>query len=81
MNVERDGDGGTGSACRRKQRRLHSFFRHGGMAVAMAVAERLHHLSERYCPEEEEGGGASLVQRLARPENSQGRWRLASTSV
>ena len=43
MNVERDGDGGTGSARRRRQRRLHSFLRHERMAVAMALAERLHH--------------------------------------
>ena len=38
-----DGDGGTGSARRRRQRRLRSFLRHERMAVAMAVAERLHH--------------------------------------
>ena len=43
MNVERDGDGGTGSARRRRQRRLRSFLRHERMAVAMALAERLHH--------------------------------------
>ena len=43
MNVERDGDGGTGCARRRRERRLRSFLRHERMAVAVALAERLHH--------------------------------------
>ena len=43
MHVERDGDGGTGSARRRRQRRLRSFLRPERMAVAMALAESLHH--------------------------------------
>ena len=43
MNVERDRDGGTGIARHRRQRRLRSFLRHERMAVAMALADRLHH--------------------------------------
>ena len=44
MYVERDEGGGTGSA-RCRGRRLRSFLRHEGMAVAMAVAEARHHSS------------------------------------
>ena len=36
---------GTGSARRRRERRLRSMLRHGRMAVAMAVAEATHHSS------------------------------------
>ena len=42
----RDGaDGGTGSARRRRERRLRSIVRHERMTVAMALAEKLHHSS------------------------------------
>ena len=42
----RDGaDGGTGSARRRRERRLRSMLRHERMTVAMALAEKLHHSS------------------------------------
>ena len=47
MNVERDAVGGTGSARRRRERRLRSMLRHERMAVAMAVAESLHHSAQR----------------------------------
>ena len=40
-------DGGTGSARRRRQRRLRSFLRHERMAVAMALAETNHHSAPR----------------------------------
>ena len=54
MNVERDGDGGTRSARRRRQRRFRSFLRHERMAVAMALAERLHHSANVTDSKEEE---------------------------
>ena len=38
-------DGGTGSARRRRERRLRSMLRHERMTVAMALAEKLHHSS------------------------------------
>ena len=40
-----DQGGGTGSARRRRERRLRSMLRHERMAVAMALAEALHHSS------------------------------------
>ena len=45
MEVEREVGGGTGSALRRRERRLRSMLRHERMAVAMALAEALHHSS------------------------------------
>ena len=45
MEVEREVGGGTGSARRRRERRLRSMPRHERMAVAMALAEALHHSS------------------------------------
>ena len=45
MDVEREGTGGTSSARRRRERRLRSMLRHERMAVAMALAEALHHSS------------------------------------
>ena len=46
MDVGRDvAGGGTGSARRRRERRLRSFLRHERMAVAMALSEFKHHSS------------------------------------
>ena len=45
MDVEREVAGGTSSARRRRERRLRSMLRHERMAVAMALAEALHHSS------------------------------------
>ena len=45
MDVERKVAGGTSSGCRRRERRLRSMLRHERMAVAMALAEALHHSS------------------------------------
>ena len=42
-----DAGGGTGSARRRRERRLRSMLRHERMAVAMALAESLHHSGQR----------------------------------
>ena len=44
-HVERDVGGGTGSARRQRERRLRSFLRHERMAVALHLAEALHHSS------------------------------------
>ena len=46
MDVERDAGGGTGSARRRRQRRLRSHLRHERMSVAMALAEFTHHSAQ-----------------------------------
>ena len=45
MDVEREVAAGTSSARRRRERRLRSMLRHERMAVAMALAEALHHSS------------------------------------
>ena len=47
MDVERDAGGGTGSARRRRERRLRSLLRHERMSVAMALAESTHHSAQR----------------------------------
>ena len=47
MDVERDAGGGTGSARRRRERRLRSTLRHERMSVAMAFAESTHHSAQR----------------------------------
>ena len=47
MDVERDAGGGTGSARRRRERRLRSMLRHERMSVAMALAESTHHGAQR----------------------------------
>ena len=45
MGVARDGGGGTSCARRWRERRLPSFLRHERMAVALHLAEALHHSS------------------------------------
>ena len=45
MAARVDAAGGTSSARRRRERRLRSMLRHERMAVAMALAEALHHSS------------------------------------
>ena len=47
MVVEREAGGGTGSARRRRERRLRSMLRHERMSVAMALAESSHHSAPR----------------------------------
>ena len=47
MVVEREAGGGTGSARRRRERRLRSMLRHERMSVAMALAESTHHSAPR----------------------------------
>ena len=42
-----DAGGGTGSARRRRERRLRSFLRHERMSVAMTLAESTHHSTQR----------------------------------
>ena len=47
MVVEREAGGGTGSARRRRERRLRSMLRHERMSVEMALAESTHHSAPR----------------------------------
>ena len=46
--AERGEAGGTGSARRRRKRRLRSFFRHEWMSVAVALAESTHHSAQHH---------------------------------
>ena len=45
MDVEREAEGGTGSARRRRERRLRAYLKYARMSVAMALAESTHHSS------------------------------------
>ena len=57
--AERDeAGGGTGSARRRRERRLRSMLRHERMSVAMALAECTHHSAPRGQKMARAGGGA-----------------------
>ena len=47
MAARDDAGGGTGSARRRRERRLRSFLRHERTSVAMALAESTHHSAQR----------------------------------
>ena len=48
MDVDRDdAGGGTGSARRRRERRLRAYLRYARMSVAMALAESTHHSAPR----------------------------------
>ena len=47
MAARVDAGGGTGFARRRRERRLRSHLRHERMAVALALAESLHHSAQR----------------------------------
>ena len=47
MECGREAGGGTGSARRRRERRLRSMLRHERMSVAMALAESTHHSAQR----------------------------------
>ena len=47
MFGERDTSGGTGSARRRRERRLRAYLRYARMSVAMALAESTHHSAPR----------------------------------
>ena len=73
MDVERDEGGGTGSARRRRERRLRSMLRHERMAVAMAVAEATHHsllMRTEVCHSHQGGGGARDALRPTGAEDS-----------
>ena len=67
MDVERDAGGGTGSARRRRERRLRSMLRHERMSVAMALAESTHHSAQRQ-KTARAGGEARVVLRGHVPE-------------
>ena len=45
MDVDIVSGGGTGSARRRRERRLRQFLRHERLSVAMALSEKMHHTS------------------------------------
>ena len=47
MDVDREAGGGTGSARRRRERRLRADLKHARMSVAMALAESQHHSAHR----------------------------------
>ena len=47
VDVDRDQGGGTGSARRRRDRRLRAYLRFALMSVAMAPAESTHHSAPR----------------------------------
>ena len=57
MAARYDAGGGTGSARRRRERRLRSHLRHEWMAMALALAESLHHRAQRQ-ETARAGGGA-----------------------
>ena len=59
MVVEREAGGGTGSARRRRERRLRSMLRHERMSVAMALAEYTHHSAPRGQKMARAGGGSA----------------------
>ena len=59
MDVDRDdAGGGTGSARRRRERRLRAYLRYARMSVAMALAECTHHSAPRGQKMARAGGGA-----------------------
>ena len=59
MDVDRDdAGGGTGSARRRRERRLRAYLRYARMSVAMALAESTHHSAPRGQKMARAGGGA-----------------------
>ena len=62
MDVDRDeAGGGTGSARRRRERRLRAFLRYARMSVAMALAESLHHSAPRGQKTARAGGEARVA--------------------
>ena len=55
MDVDRDAGGGTGSARRRRERRLSAYLKYARMSVAMALAESQHHSAQ--CQKTARAGG------------------------
>ena len=47
LDVDRDEGGGTGSACRRRERRLRAYLKYARMSVAMALAQSHHQSGQR----------------------------------
>ena len=76
MDVDRDdAGGGTGSARRRRERRLRAYLRYARMSVAMALAESTHHSAPRGQKMASAGEGARDERHGYAPEDapSQGR--------
>ena len=65
-----DAGGGTGSARRRRERRLRSMLRHERMSVAMALAESTHHSAPRGQKMARAGGGARVELHGHAPEDA-----------
>ena len=75
MFGDRDTAGGTGSARRRRERRLRAYLRYARMSVAMALAESTHHSAPRGQKTARAGGEARVALHGHDPEAplSQGR--------
>ena len=75
MFGERDTAGGTGSARRRRERRLRAYLRYARMSVAMGLAESTHHSAPRGQKTARAGGEARVALHGHDPEAplSQGR--------
>ena len=77
MYVAREAQGGgTGSARRRRERRLRAYLRHARMSVAMALAETQHHSAQRPKKarargEEREEPGGGRPSLLLEPQGAQ----------
>ena len=69
----------TGSARRRRERRLRSMLRHERMSVAMALAEKLHHSAYRSVPLKEELVEHEKYDAPTGPEDSQRAGRPRTT--
>ena len=68
MFGERDTAGGTGSARRRRERRLRAYLRYARMSVAMALAEGTHHSAPRGQKTARAGGEARVALHGHDPE-------------
>ena len=56
MYVDRDEGGGTGSARRRRERRLRAYLKYARMSVAMALADSQHHSAPQHQKTARAGG-------------------------
>ena len=61
MDVDSVPGGGTGSARRRRERRLRQFLRHERLSVAMALSEKKHHSAPRGQRKDRAGGEARVA--------------------
>ena len=80
MVVEREAGGGTGSARRRRERRLRSMLRHERMSVAMALAEYTHHSAPRGQKMARAGGGSASTLRKMLPPGTDSAVRCGTSA-